>query len=611
MNIMSNIAAMNANRNLKITQNNKAKTMEKLSSGYRINRAADDAAGLAISEKMRVQINGLNQASKNIQDGISLLQTAEGGMNEIHNMLQRMNTLANQASNGTYSNDDRAKLDLEFQQLKREISGVAENTNFNGIQLLNGDHSLGSVGDFTQISGSKILAGNIVVDDTNDTFIFNLDEGNFSITISHGNYSLGDFIKNINDELTDQDISLAAYISEGKLLFNHLLSGDRKINGISGNAVSHMVNIQEGSAADSYVVAGEALLTPSVTIVAGVNDTLTFSVEGIGYSITIAAGTYITPLYADPDTSPLATEINNQLTAQGIPIAAGYGGFVGSHPTLGQDIYSACLTLKGQVSSISNIGGTARDTILGDLWRDRATGGSPSNMLGASNITEGIEIVSGSNDELQLDIGGTRKTLILDAGSYTSADLISKLNNELGADGIVASVYNGKLMLTQENGISLSIGEGGLTKQLFFDYTEGEKTDSEPQGIAIQKGYQADDTLVLDMPNVTASSIGISNLSISSKSDASNSISTISNAINTVSSERAKLGAYQNRLEYTLNNVQNNVENLSAAHSRIRDADMAEQMTSLTKNQIISEAGQAMLAQANALPQNLLKLLNA
>ncbi|MCM3701042.1 flagellin FliC [Paenibacillus macerans] len=137
--INTNVGALNANRNLNFNNTQMGKTMEKLSSGYRINRAADDAAGLAISEKMRFQINGLTQAQRNAQDGISLIQTAEGALTEVHSMLQRLNTLANQAANGTYDSTDREKINLEVKELVGEISNIAQTVNFNGIDLLKAD----------------------------------------------------------------------------------------------------------------------------------------------------------------------------------------------------------------------------------------------------------------------------------------------------------------------------------------------------------------------------------------------------------------------------------------------------------------------------------------
>ncbi|GIO86576.1 flagellin [Paenibacillus faecis] len=140
--INTNVGALNANRNLNFNNTSMGKTMEKLSSGYRINRAADDAAGLAISEKMRFQINGLTQAQRNAQDGISLIQTAEGALTEVHSMLQRLNTLANQAANGTYDSTDRNKIQLEVKELIGEISNIAQTVNFNGIDLLKADDTI-------------------------------------------------------------------------------------------------------------------------------------------------------------------------------------------------------------------------------------------------------------------------------------------------------------------------------------------------------------------------------------------------------------------------------------------------------------------------------------
>jgi len=400
MYISSNIAAMNSHRNIKLINDQRAKTMEKLSSGYRINRGADDAAGLAISENMRFQINGLTQASRNIQDGISLIQTAEGGMKEIQAMLQRMNTLANQASNGTYSNEDRTKLDLEFQQLKREINNITEGTIFNEIKLLNGETSTDKI------------------------------QGKSSFRVTGGGG-------------TD-------YTTADEWVYVGNMGAKVKLN--SGEQV--------------------------------VEDSSQWMFTSL-------------KLYADIDS----------VGAYGLNIHTDTGLVVVlQHP-------STSFTYNGMTFDVSEVG----------------------NFSGGS----------GGNSPMG--------TIILNVG-----------NND--------SEINGK-------------------------------------GITIQTGVNADDTLILDMPNVNSSTIGIFNLNISTISGASNAIASLESAINKVSSERAKMGAYQNRLEHTLNNVRNYAVNLSAAQSRIRDADMAAEMTMLTKSQIIAEAGQSMLAQANALPQNILKLL--
>ncbi|ALS26763.1 flagellin [Paenibacillus sp. 32O-W] len=322
--IRTNYWAINTTNSLRKTNDKIQKTLEKLSSGFRINRAAYDAAGLAISEKLRYQIDGLNQASRNIQDGISLVQTAEGAMQEIHSMLQRMNQLAVQAANGTYTDDDRAQLQLELQQLVAEIDNIAEKTEFNGIKILNGDHSLKSENSYSQIIGSRVLNGSVTVDSTNNTLNFELDYDTYTITLNSDNYTPEQLVESINTRLADQNVPLMASLVNGKISFRHLDSGDNPIYQISGNGISLLLNNQRGTPSQ-YVVAGEALLSPFITITAGVNDELTFEVDGTSYSITLSPGTYVTPLHANPETSPLAMEINQKISQLGIAVTAGYG----------------------------------------------------------------------------------------------------------------------------------------------------------------------------------------------------------------------------------------------------------------------------------------------
>ncbi|REK71254.1 flagellin [Paenibacillus paeoniae] len=610
MRIMSNLSALNASNNMRVTNNNKSKTMEKLSSGLRINRAADDAAGLAISEKMRGQIRGLEQASRNIQDGMSLIQTAEGAMQEIHAMLQRMNELAIQSANGTYSDSDRSNIHTELEQLQEEMNNIAENTKFNGIKLLNGDFSIGTEGNHTQISGSKILSGIIKVDTSNDTFHFSLDNGSFSIALNHGSYFPADLISNINALLSGNNIDLKASLINGRLSFNQVLPGDYPIYNISGNGINHMLLGQVGTQ-PQYVVAGEALLTPSITITAGVNDRLTFDVDGTSYSITLDDGIYEVPRYADAKTSPLTVQINRKLAELNVPVVAGYGGFVGRHPSIPGEVYSTCLTFKGHVGSIDNIGGSASDTLFGDLWVDKLEGGTPSKVFGVSNLSSGIEIKSGINDEIVIDINGTIKTYILSAGDYDAVSLINELNSEWSMDNVVATLSNGKIELSQNDGFKMTIEGGALAKELFFSYVGGiDEDEQSKRGIVIQTGAMTGETLALDMPDVTSVSLGMTGLNVSTTAGATFAIETLQNAINQVSAERAKMGAYQNRLEYTGNNVMNYTENLSMSESRIRDADMAKEMVKLTINQLLSDSGQAMLTQANALPKSILNLLS-
>jgi len=608
MYIRTNISALNTSNNLKAINGQKVKATERLSSGLRINRASDDAAGLAISEKMRGQIRGLQQASQNIQDGISLIQTAEGAMQEMHAILQRLNELAVQSSTGTYSDIDRANIQEEKNNLVDELDRVAENTNFNGIKLINGSNSLATDGSYTNIVGSRSLPDLVEINSSNDKFYFNLDTGDYSIALDHGIYSPTELINQINTRLSNNHIDLGASLENGKLKFSHILSGDYPIHAITGNGTRLMLTNQQGSLSE-YKVAGEALLSPFVTITAGVNDVLTFEVDGINYSITIQAGTYVTPEGANPSTSPLAKEINNKLSGLNIPIVAGYGGFVGNHPTLPGDVFSACLTFKGNVGHIGSFGGSAKDTLIGNLWYDQSQGGDPASIMGSADLSGGLNIVSGSNDTIEVEVNGVVKAYTFQAGTYDPSSLISELNSQFSADYLLASLVSGRFVLSYNNGAELNITGGNLVKDLLYSYEEGEEEEELSQGIAIQTGTDIDDKLVLDMPYVTVNALKLSGIDLSSVAGASNGSIDIQNAIKKMSTERAKLGAYQNRLEFTNNNVTNYSENIITSESRIRDADMAKSMIELTRSRIIENAGQLMLVQSKTNSQSVLGLL--
>jgi len=212
MYIQTNMMSMNILRNYQSHQTQMSRAMERLSTGYRINRAADDPAGLAISESMRFQINGLKQASRNIQDGISLIQTAEGAMIEIHAMLQRMNVLANQAANGTYSDSDREKLQLEFNQLREEINSIAGGTNFNGIKLLNGQYAIDATANKKGLTfqvGEN--AGDVLEMDMPDlpSFLSNLN--NLDLSTSTGAQDALQTLKQTVDDVSYERAKLGAY----------------------------------------------------------------------------------------------------------------------------------------------------------------------------------------------------------------------------------------------------------------------------------------------------------------------------------------------------------------------------------------------------------------
>jgi len=369
MRINTNMAALNAWRNLTINNENMQKSLQKLSSGYRINRAADDAAGLAVSEKMRSQIRGLNQAVRNAQDGIGLLQTAEGGASVIQDMLQRMRELANQASSGTLQNSDRSQLDQEFQQLKQEVDRIAQSTQFNNQNLLTGGLAA-SVGNL----GANLTPANGIV----------------SIT------------------------------SNGKVI---------------GNGLTLTVDTAANTATVAYTDAlGNA-----------VSETVNYTAEPVG-----------------------------------------------------------------------------------------------TNQKVISFQSTGIQVTVNS---------------------------------------------------------SLADINAGNT----FDVTGGTA--------AIQVGANNGQTMNITIADMQAAALGIAGLDLTTAANASAAMSTLDTAIGTVSTQRAVIGAYQNRLENTISNLQSTSENLTAAESRIRDVDMAQEMATFTKYNILQQASTAMLAQANQSTQGILSLL--
>ena len=434
--VQHNITAMNANRMLGVTSGLQAKSTEKLSSGYKINRAADDAAGLSISEKMRKQIRGLSQASDNAEDGISCVQTAEGALTEVHSMLQRMNELAVKAGNGTMSEDDRQNVQDEIDQLVDEIDRVSETTKFNETYLLKGDNtsngntkSLKTGAEIGQIDGLTVTA-------------------------------------KADAKYTDND--------------------DVKI--------------------------GKVIVKSSDTNVVTVDTTKLTEAAGNIAKIT-TDGTEVVVTKNDGKTDTYATVDKFKAAYAGLDIAG--AGAVTISKTLD--------------TATANTDGTVTGTYTGNL---------NSYKVGDS---VNVKLAVGASGETALSNGS--KALLL--------------SFQVGAD------------TTSENKISVT------------------------------------------MDSMSAKSIGVDGIKVtgSDSTNADKAVDTISDAIKKVSKQRSALGAVQNRLEHTISNLDNVVENTTSAESRIRDTDMAEEMVSYSKNNILMQAGQSMLAQANQQNQGVLSLL--
>ena len=498
MRIQHNIMALNSSRQLGVNNSSVSKSLEKLSSGYRINRAGDDAAGLAISEKMRAQIKGLTAASDNSQDAISLVQTAEGGLQEVHSMLNRMQELATKSANGTYTDDvDRRALQDEVDALKDEINRIADSTNFNGIKLLDGTMGVGTSGvTFTKTADATGSAKGGL----KNAVEFTLSApATYSVKIS-ADASGSEDAKWNGDSLELTLDSTKKYTQEDI---------DRLINGVSGTPAA---------------VAGKIKLT--------IDHDIEFNAEADAGAVDIATAANLT--------SSAAKQASATSTVNGkdVTVTANKAGAE----------YNKNLVVK------------AAGTVA----------------VGAAKTVDG-------NYELNLEI----------AKSYT-ADDINKILADAGVEMTVSfegEATGAKLANTFNlaNGAGLSSG-GGLKLQI------GDTNDN----------WNQLDLSIADM-HVTA--LGLDSVNIGTRDGASAAISKITDAINQVSTSRGKLGAIQNRLEHTINNLGVTTENITAAESRIRDVDMAKEMMEFTKNSVLMQSAQAMLAQANQQPQSILQLL--
>ena len=509
--IQHNIPALNSHRSLGINNANTAKNLEKLSSGYRINRAGDDAAGLAISEKMRGQIRGLSKAEENAKNGISLIQTAEGGLQEVHSILQRMRELAVQSSNGTYQNEvDRENLDLEFQSLKSEIDRISEYTHYNGINLLDGNLSsqARAVSDSSLFLGGK-LAADVV---NGQTYAVNLAS------------------------------TALALATEKSQTFK--IGGD-------------FTGVTPGAQTFDFTVNGKTYTTASITIVSG----------GEANQITAGIAAAFT---AAGELKTMADNLGLSVTATGDSITVKMAA--------GKDPVDFDLNVNLKLDKSTT---TKFETNVGDLYVADATaitvkGNADASAAAVANAffdrqTNALTMVDANGNTFQLD------------GSQMKA----------------ATVYDMKIEAKQGENLVFQIGANG---------TEDQQISLAVQNVHSTKlgGYSLD--TATKTPKFDGGT-SVFDLNIAIRTNANSSIDVLDNAINLVSTQRAGLGALQNRLEYTLNNLGVTKENLTSAESVIRDVDMAKEMMDFTKNQILVQASQAMLAQANQLPQGVLNLL--
>ena len=520
--VQHNMQAMNANRMLNITTGQQAKSTEKLSSGYRINRAADDAAGLTISEKMRKQIRGLDQASTNAQDGVSSVQTAEGALTEVHSMLQRMNELAVQASNGTNSEDDRQAIQDEISQLTTEIDRVAETTKFNEIYLLKGDKS-GTTKTNTLAAHDAGLAGKLSESvDGKTTFTADALKVGSSVKIAGTEYK-------IVGSADATDYTDAKTYNDAPVNGDKIIRGDQTYT-YDGAGWKDEAGVTQ---ANFKAVAGD-------TLVSKAGKTTTIMGDGVA-----------------AHTASDRTSVEAKVKA----IAA-----------------------NGKVK----INGT------------EYTVGTTTKADGSAYTADDIAALVKEGDLVE---AGTDKFFVLPADAKNENeislnDAYAKMADELGK---ASSIGADKAATVKNN------GDGT------FEITQGTVNVKKSLSFSLHVGADADATnkINVNIEAMSAAGLGIKGLSVKDDSGvaATYAIDAIADAVAKVSSQRSALGAVQNRLEHTIDNLDNVVENTTSAESRIRDTDMAEEMVNYSKNNILAQAGQSMLAQANQSTQGVLSLL--
>lgn len=555
--VQHNLNAINANNKMNINVSGTKKATEKLSSGYQINRAGDNAAGLAISEKMRSQIRGLSQATKNANDGISLIQTAEGGLNETHSILQRMRELAVQSANGTYQDDtNREAIQLEVDALKSEIDRIASSTEYNGIKLLDG--SLGGTTTGTTDFGARygvLISANTVVDGANNKLKENLSLEGATLTSSVNGVTvtLADTASGVGGENAQWDAA-------GTTLTINLKAGQSysqsQINDLIKNATMAKANAagapQKSTPADVELKLKSGVFTfqkaETFKTSAGVRAT-SDDTDLVEYLIN---GTDQNDGYADT----IKFTSNNY----------------------GED------TRKLKI---------ATDVAAGKEWVATTTANNEGTGIKDGEFT--LHLATGV-EYTEEDIQNLLKQAGLD---YTVT-----LTDSKTPDGD-KSFYAQKVV-AEADATAIAIGKTTAGAGLGSD-----KLTGTGKGLTFQIGANGveDQRVTLSVGDMSSTSIGVGGADVSTQDAANKAIDMVDAAVKTVSMQRAGLGALQNRLEYTVNNLTTTNENLTAAESQIRDTDMATEMINYTKNNILQQASQAMLAQANQQPQAILQLL--
>jgi flagellin len=667
MRINHNISALNANNHLSKTDKALSKSLEKLSSGYKINRAADDAAGMAISQKMKTQIAALDRASQNAADGISVIQTAEGALSEVEAMLQRMRELAVQAANGTNTSSDRGSIQNEIVQLKAEIQRISDTTEFNTKTLLDGTidrrtYTNGNVSVFfvsdsvaakdykisvTQDARQAVIVGNNVTMGSTDK-ISSTETGKIIINDLEVEIEQGDTLSDIYEKIRNAGetlninvfgstgVKLAAtdtgYVSENagykeisnvtQLTNNSLVfvskdyGSDAKIDVSCNNInLAQKLGLVMGSVATAGVDA-------KVTCDDGFNATATVSTNGniatvtdkSGFKMTykIEDGTANTIFFDAKVTSTTASNKAGMVEVTKLSTQAAYKG---------NTVSNTLIPDTDPLTADPTIGGTGGTIVINGYTINLAATDTLNNVR--NKIEDSLAVApTGTDPHINVTFRENKFTFTTEEYgdsasikvSYIPASLGSLLGlqaspttvNGTDATAAFSSGYTGSITIN-DNKITAIMG--GIT------YNTKDKSDQitmtvlDAGPMELQIGANEGQTMEVIIPKVTPETLGIDTANIETDDGAQNAISAFEDAISQVSAIRAKLGAYQNRLDHSIANLDTTSENMSEAISRIEDTDMAEEMANYTQAQVLAQAGTSMLAQANERPQTILTLL--
>lgn len=609
--IQHNMSALFTNTQLGITQSGLAKTTEKLSSGYRVNRAADDAAGLSISEKMRWQIRGLNKASNNIQDGISYVQVADGALSTVDDMLHRMNELCVQGANDTNTSLDRAALNSEIQELKKEITRIFETTTFNTKVIWEADNSTKvPVPGETQpamlpgtYNGINVTNANAPMLSNNASYKVSADAD--SIIVSWTGFDSNSYSKTIptKDFIENPTIDLS---SEGVALQRtYSVSPDAKPEEIAASLNGTTFSTT------NVVYFGSSLASDN----------------GVSYVSTNNFILNMGPAYESYDNGKLSfdTSDNKAVFAPAIP-----SGKTTNLDTSSGWKFSLNLDGYGPVSAVSksmSYRATNMSTPEGGTWwySNKTSSGTynyyrtrtvtPVDMTGISNALTGAAdtdtpgLLSSANNgadsnggmitigfDLKNSAGASIGSYSLDVhvlGSDTEQDVIDRVNNALGSGTV----------LTPE----------GMSDSLSGHTFSVHKTEipiyESVKALNIQAGAQEEQAISIQYKSLSLANLGITHTNCLSYDNASDGITAVANAVDFINTQRSVFGAYQNRLEHAYNNDTNTSENTQSAESRIRDANIAEEMLHYSASSIIAQAGESMLSQSNSSMEHILSLL--